>query len=146
MLIRHYQPKDLPELRKIDRTCFPVDVAYTLRELRAFIEQKNSITWVSEDEGRVMGFVVAQVEKRRFGHIITIDVLPEYRHRGAGRQLLQQAEEWLENSGAVIIYLETAVDNKLAIKFYEKYGYRTVKRLERYYADGTDAYQMVKSQ
>jgi len=145
MVVRNYQPKDLPELHKIDRVCFPEGVAYILRELRFFVEQKNSITWVAEDEDRIVGFVIAQIEKRRFGHIITIDVLPEYRHRGVGSQLLQQAEKWLENNGAVIVYLETAMHNKPAIRFYEKHGYRTVERLTRYYADGTDAYQMVKS-
>jgi ribosomal-protein-alanine N-acetyltransferase len=145
MIIRNYQPKDLRELHQIDQSCFPEGVAYTLRELRFFTEQKHSITWVAEDKDRIVGFVITQVEKRRFGHIITIDVLAEYRRQGIGSQLLEQAEKWLESSGAVIIYLETAVNNTLAIRFYEKHGYKTVERLERYYADGTDAYQMVKS-
>jgi ribosomal-protein-alanine N-acetyltransferase len=145
MIIRYYEPKDLSELHRIDRICFPEGVAYPLKELRFFIEHKGAVALVAEAESCIAGFIIAHLEKRRFGHIITLDVRPDYRQKGVGGQLLRQTEQWLKNNGAVIIYLETDVENMIAIRFYKKHGYRIVERLEHYYASGSDAYQMVKS-
>jgi ribosomal-protein-alanine N-acetyltransferase len=157
MLIRVYQPHDLPTLHRIDRTCFPRGVAYSLAELRAYIESDDSLTLVAEDEqGRIGGFIIAQLELVRVrrrerssvslgGHIITIDVLPDFRNRGLGTELLQRAEQWLGQHGAETVLLETAIDNELAISFYRKHGYAMLDLLRDYYANGSDAYLMAKS-
>jgi len=131
-------------------------VAYSLAELRSFIESDCSVTLVAEDEqGHIGGFILAQVEPLtrrrpqgmpalRVGHIVTIDVLPEYRSRGIGTKLLGQAEEWLQQRKAEMVLLETATDNEPAISFYRKHGYTVVDLLEDYYPDGLDAYLMGK--
>jgi ribosomal protein S18 acetylase RimI-like enzyme len=41
--------------------------------------------------------------------------------------------------------LEVAVDNAVAIAFYERHGYRTVARLADYYGPGLDAWRMEKA-
>ncbi len=48
-------------------------------------------------------------------------VLPEYRGKGLGRRLLQEAEKWLAELG----YRTAAVESRdVALAFYEKNGYR----------------------
>lgn len=155
MRIRSYHQDDLRTLHRIDQACFPQGVAYSLWELRHYIESKCSMTLVVEDEaGHIAGFIIAQrkpVRKRGrrlrptyCGHIITIDLLPEYRRSGIGTQLLRSIEEWLIQQGADLVFLETATDNKPAIAFYRKHGYTVLETIKGYYADGSDAYLMVK--
>lgn len=152
MTIRPYAPDDLPALHRIDRICFPPGISYSLAELRDYIERPRSRTWVAQtDEGNIVGFITAQLERmgrgarqRMIGHIITIDVLPEYRRQGWGGKLLERAEQWLRERGAQWVILETAVDNRPAHSFYARHGYTVLRVLHRYYADGVDAYLMGK--
>ncbi len=53
----------------------------------------------------------------QFGRIV---VLPEYRHRGLGSQIIRGLEEWAAELGYGKVILESR-DNKVA--FYEKLGY-----------------------
>jgi Acetyltransferases len=80
------------------------------------------------------------------GHVVSIAVLENYRRRGIGKQLLLSSmQKMREAYGAEEVYLEVRVSNYPAISLYEKLGYRKVKLLKHYYADGEDAYLMAKS-
>jgi len=100
---------------------------------------------VAEDEGSIVGFVVANREPARVGHIITIDVLEVSRGQGTGTGLMGEAEDWARKGGLQLIYLEAAEDNVAALSFYEGRGYRKVDKVERYYNNGQAAWVMVKS-
>jgi ribosomal-protein-alanine N-acetyltransferase len=144
MSIRDFQPADLPTLSKIDRKCFPPGVSYSREELAAFIAHRSARTWVAEDEGSIVGFVVANREPLRVGHIITIDVLEGSRRQGTGSGLMEVAEDWARKARLQLIYLETAEDNLAAHRFYEGCGYRKVDKVEGYYNNGQAAWVMVK--
>lgn len=144
MSIRDFQPADLPPLSEIDRKCFPPGVSYSREELAAFIAHRPARTWVAEDEGSIVGFVVANREPVRVGHIITIDVLEGSRRQGTGTGLMEVAEDWARKAGLQLIYLETAEENLAAHCFYEARGYRKVDKVERYYNNGQSAWVMVK--
>lgn len=80
----------------------------------------------------------------RVGHLISIAVLEEYRGRGVGSALLSATIEALRDVYDVeAVYLEVRVSNTRAIKLYEKFGFRRVRRVKGYYMDGEDAYVMV---
>ena len=50
-------------------------------------------------------------------------VLPEYRGRGLGRMVVQEAERWIRALG----YREVVIDSRIvAVPFYEKLGYVSV--------------------
>ena len=51
----------------------------------------------SENDSGAVGFIVA--EAGRAGHIITIDVLDEFRRSGLGSQLMAAAEDRLRSEG-----------------------------------------------
>jgi len=144
MRIRDFQPADLPTLSKIDQECFPPGISYSREELAAFIAHRSARTWVAEDRGSIVGFVVANREPARVGHIITIDVLEGSRGQGTGTGLMKMAEDWARKAGLQLIYLETAEDNVAAHSFYEGRGYRKVDKVERYYHNGQAAWVMVK--
>lgn len=91
-----------------------------------------------------MGFVVAAREPTGVAHIVTIDVLQEFRRQGVGTKLMSVAETWARKTRMQLIYLETAEDNLAAQKFYEGRGYRKVETIERYYTTGQAAWVMIK--
>jgi len=144
MSLRPFRPGDLQTLYEIDQACFVPGISYTREELSAFIGHRHSQTWVAEAAGEITGFLIAQREPRKVLHIVTIDVLKAWRRRGLGSLLMDAAEQWANDHGLRMIGLETAQDNFAAHKFYQARGYRKVGEVERYYADGTTAWVMVK--
>ncbi|MEM1873754.1 MAG: GNAT family N-acetyltransferase [Acidilobaceae archaeon] len=85
------------------------------------------------------------IEPQRVGHLVSIAVLAPYRGRGIGSRLLSESIRVVRDVyGAVSMYLEVRVSNTIAIRLYEKHGFRKARLIKSYYADGEDAYVMVK--
>jgi [ribosomal protein S18]-alanine N-acetyltransferase len=144
--IRNYLPEDFQKLWEIDQLCFAAGIAYSRYELGVYIRRRNAITLIAEDGSKQMvGFLVADMSRKRIGHIITIDVLADARKHGVGSSLLQIAEQRLGALSCRVIYLETAVDNMPAISFYKKHGYDVIETVPRYYSNGVDALVFAKS-
>ena len=152
--LRDYDLADLGELWRLDQECFAPRIAYSQRELAWYIGQRDAFTIVAEaqhsdEKGgagkrHIVGFVVAHKRPRGVGHIVTIDVLPNARRGGVGSLLLAEAERRLRTLGCSAVYLETAVDNAIALRFYKHHGYSVLKTIPRYYLDSIDALLMGK--
>ena len=147
--IRDFTLQDFDRLHAIDQECFPPGIAYSRRELAYYMKLKNAFTIVAEASGPgseksdIAGFLVGTRQKG-MGHIVTIDALETYRRNGLGTLLMQSAEERFQQNGCHAVFLEVAVNNEKAIKFYKKLKYFVLKTLPRYYQDGTDAFLMAK--
>ena len=50
----------------------------------------------------------------------------------------------LRRMEAACAELEVRTDNRLAIRLYERRGFRIAERLPRYYQNGDDAYLMIR--
>ena len=144
-LIRHAVPADFESLLAIDVSSFPGGVAYDATELAYFMNRDGAETLVLEEDKQIVAFIVLEVhETRRSGTIITLDVLLKHRRSGYATQLLQRAEAILSDYGVEGYNLQVDVTNRAAISFYKKHGLRIVRTLRHYYANGNDAYLMVK--
>ena len=144
MQLRPFRPADLETLYRIDQACFPPGVSYSREELGGFIAHPNSRTWVAHAGDEIVGFLVAGREPQQVGHIITIDVLEQWRRRAVGSALMDAAENWGRQQGLQLIYLETGEDNDAAKAFYGRRGYVKRRRIDRYYPNGRAAWIMVK--
>ena len=152
--LRDYRPGDLRRLWEIDQQCFARGIAYSQRELAYYIAKSGGFTVVAETAAsagsetagtpRIVGFLVGQVLPRGVGHIVTIDVLAEARHAGVGSLLMEECESRMRNAGCRAVYLETAVDNDTALRFYKRLHYSVLKTIPRYYLDSIDALLMGK--
>ena len=100
---------------------------------------------MAEGDDGVVAFVLGARRGRREGHVITLDVAPEARRHGVGRHLLARLEERFHAQGVRRVRLEVAVDNAVAIAFYERQSYETVGRIADYYGPGLDAWEMEKA-
>ena len=138
----------------MDQICFDPQLAYSRPELAVYMRRPGAFTLVAVsptgDAGqngtiseKSVGFIVAEA-RRRAGHIITIDVLPGTRRSGIGSSLLQAAEDRLRQAGAIVVELETAVDNAAAILFYKRKEYFVEKTVRGYYSNQLDALVMRK--
>ena len=106
---------------------FPPGIAYSQMELTGFIHRRNAITLVAESlsaepEDRIAGFVVAHPIRRKYGRILTLDIVPQARRSGLATQLMNACEDRLRSLGCNEVYLETAVDNEPALRLYRKLG------------------------
>ena len=67
------------------------------------------------------------------------------RGNGIGSELLSRFKFEAVRSGINAITLEVKKDNEKAIRFYEKNGFRKIRALPRFYADGSDGMRMDSS-
>jgi ribosomal-protein-alanine N-acetyltransferase len=152
--IRSFQKADFDLLWRMDQICFDFQLAYSRPELAFYMSRPGAFTLIAEsltekagpsglEQPKIMGFIVAET-RRRTGHIITIDVLPEARRAGIGSALLLAAEERLRQAGAAVVELETAVNNAAAIQFYKRKEYFVEKTVSGYYSNHLDALVMTK--
>lgn len=153
--IREFRRADFFRLWEIDQQCFVPGVSYSQPELLFYMRRPRAFTLVAEHDSskngkgalienvEAVGFIVA--EAARFtGHIITIDVLEEFRRSGLGTRLIAAAEQRLLSAGCRAVSLETAVDNAAALAFYKRHRYFLVKTVPRYYSTGVDAFVLKK--
>lgn len=143
--LRTYAPEDFETLYEIDQQCFEREIAYTRRDMRAYLHFPGAECVIAETaRGKVAGFCIA-ARRGLFGYLITMDVLPQYRRKGFAAALLAEAERRMAERKVREMWLETATDNEAAIAFWLKHGYRKRGVREGYYPDGRDAFTMQKN-
>jgi [ribosomal protein S18]-alanine N-acetyltransferase len=143
--LRDFRREDFDTLWNLDQECFPEGIAYTRFELAAYMKRPGAFTMVAEHAPDILGFIVAEANRRRVGHIVTIDILPLARRLGIASDLLRAAEERLRAADCRIVRLESAVDNAGALAFYKRHHYELVKTLPSYYSSGLDAFALEKN-
>lgn len=87
------------------------------------------VTFVAEADGKIVGLVTA-VKALAIGHpggyvkMNGIGVLPEYRHQGIGKKLMEHVEHFAIDNGAPYVGLASGVNRTETHAFYENSGYR----------------------
>jgi ribosomal-protein-alanine N-acetyltransferase len=143
--LRDADSRDFEALWSMDQQCFPPGIAYSRRDLAAYMAYRGAFTMVAADPtGKIAGFLVATSQRNGSGHIITIDVAQDARRLGVGSKLLAVAEERLRGMKCKRVSLETAVDNQSALAFYKRHQYFQVKTVPNYYSNGVDALLLQK--
>ncbi len=146
--IREFRRADFMQVWRIDQKCFAPGISYTRVELAHYMARRGAFTLVAENteakRNALVGFIVAECDRRGLGHIITLDVVAGARRTGIGSVLMAEAEARIKTAGGKAIYLEAAVDNTAARAFYERHGYSVLRTLPRYYHGEIDGVLMAK--
>jgi ribosomal-protein-alanine N-acetyltransferase len=133
--------RDLNALRKLEEACFAQD-AWSLFDLIAVLTFPEVIRLKAVESGVMVGFVAGDPRPSQgFSWIATIGVLPEYRRKGIGSDLLRACERKIPTPR---IRLSVRIENGAAIRMYEREGYQRVDVWREYYNDGGDALVMEK--
>jgi ribosomal protein S18 acetylase RimI-like enzyme len=103
--------------------------------LREAIASDRHLVLVSERRGKIVGILKADLRDRRFyeprteGVIVDFYVLPEFRRHKLGEDLVEHATRHLRQKGAQIIAAEFPTQNQIAVRFYEKQGFRPLENI-----------------
>jgi ribosomal-protein-alanine N-acetyltransferase len=151
--LRKFNVNDLERITYINRACLPENYSdYFFVDLhRRFPETFV----VAEENGEVVGYIMCRVETAlspfifrgliKKGHIVSVAVLPEYRHRSIGKALVVEAMEKMLLYDAKQCFLEVRVTNTPAVNLYKKLNFEITRTIQGYYADGEDAYVMTRN-
>ena len=132
---------DINALRQLEKVCFPLD-AWPLLDLVSVLSFSGVVRLKAMDDSRMVGFIAGDPRPNEgLSWIATICVLPEYRHQGIGRRLLEACEERLTTPR---LRLCVRPSNEEAIRMYKMAGYSHVDRWGKYYNDGEDSLVMEK--
>ena len=138
MLLRRAQSADLDTLVRFEQL-FPSD-RLSRASFRRLLHRGRADIWVQENKGAIVGNAVALYRRGvKVARVYSLVVHPDHQRRGFARALMLCVEKSAHQRGCREIRLEVRPDNASAISFYEKIGYRIMKRVEKYYQDGTDA-------
>lgn len=137
--------RDLDSLVALEERCFASD-RFHEEQINYLLEEANATTFVVESENRIVGAAYMLWRKKSpVGRLYNIAVDPDMRGRGLGQQLLDVCRQEAEWRNCTTMSLEVRVDNAGAIALYERNGFEVIKRLPKYYDDGTDGVRMTRS-
>jgi ribosomal-protein-alanine acetyltransferase len=125
----------LDKLYEIEEQCFDEE-AFTKRQIAYLLTDYNTIALVAKANSEIAGFIITQIEvenDKLFGHIITLNVPPQFRRKSIGQKLLKETETLLKQRGITECQLEVREDNSVALKLYLGNGYQKLGKLENYY-------------
>lgn len=134
--------RDLNALRRLEKICFPQDL-WPLFDLVGVLTFPGVIRLKLVQQGEMAGFIAADVKRHEdLAWVSTLGILPEYRRRGLGSQLLRTCEDQLQVSR---VRLSVRASNQPARQMYTKLGYVQYGVWKRYYSDGEDALVLEKT-
>jgi len=73
---------------------------------------------------------------------VSIAVMDEYRCKGFGSAIVNEAINGVKIRQCSELYLEVRCSNNDAVRLFEKLGFSITQKLKAYYRDGEDAYVM----
>jgi ribosomal-protein-alanine N-acetyltransferase len=92
----------------------------------------DGMAWVSEQDGRVAGFLIGRVVADEF-EILNMGVAAAYRRRGIASRLVREALERARMAGAKKALLEVRASNEAAIHLYRRHGFQQYGQRLQYY-------------
>jgi [ribosomal protein S18]-alanine N-acetyltransferase len=150
--LRKFEPDDLQNVMNINRVCLPEN--YTDMFFMDLHERFPETFVVAEEDHDIIGYIMCRIEVGlsnfglggliRKGHVVSLAVMPQVRHRGVASALLNKSMEGMCGYKARQIYLEVRVTNEAGVNLYKKVGLEVTRTIPGYYSDGEDAYVMSK--
>ena len=144
-MIRDARLADLKALVELENQCFEID-RFNRRQFRYMITRAQARLLVDERRKRLAGYVLVLFRRgTSLARLYSIAVAPAFRGKGAGRDLLEAAEEAAKAADCAYLRLEVRRDNAESIQLYRKAGFRKLGELDDYYEDGMEALQFEKA-
>ncbi|MBQ7924100.1 MAG: ribosomal protein S18-alanine N-acetyltransferase [Clostridia bacterium] len=142
MIIKRLEKTDIPALTAIENACFPD--AWSALSWQEEFSRAEFIGFACKDGERLIGYVCGT---RLFeeSELLKIAVAPNARKQGVGEQLLAAFCTEAKTLGAEKMFLEVRESNVPALRLYQKSGFTPTRVRKRYYENGENAVEMVKT-
>ena len=148
--IRFATSKDIAEVISINFKTLPEHYSNSFY-MELLLDSPETFL-VAENNNKIIGYIMCRIEYgfsvlkkmslARKGHVVSFAVLEEYRGKGIGKKLAEQAIEGMKIKKCNESYLEVRTDNISAIKLYENLGFNRIATLNTYYKDDKNAFLM----
>ena len=96
--------------------------ATTEERLLSQLDGEHRPMYVCEEGGVICGYYSLLMQENNECELNNLAVLPEYRHKGVGKQLLEHAISTARNSGCKIMNIGIVEENQRLRKWYENNG------------------------
>ena len=96
--------------------------ATTEGRLRWHMDGEHRLMYLDEEDGRICGYYSLLFRDPGECELGSLSVLPEYRHRGIGGNLLRHALKTAEERGYTVMNLSIVEENTVLRSWYESYG------------------------
>lgn len=146
MTVSRIAREDLDAIAEINGICSMESLDRAHLERFIFDSAYRTVFLKCSDGEIIAGYVgLIGVDGENTREIDSIAVLPEYRRRGIGRLLLEEAEQEAKSDGAESVFLEVRAGNTPALSLYSSMGYRSEYVRKNYYSSpAEDAVVMMK--
>ncbi|MBQ0017390.1 MAG: ribosomal protein S18-alanine N-acetyltransferase [Clostridiales bacterium] len=127
------------DLLKIEDACF--EEKWSEETFESELKQENKYYFVAKYEGEVLGYIGFE----RAGDDLNmqkIAVLEDYRECGIAKKLFEKSLEVMKELKLNNYFLEVNVNNKVAKRVYEKFGFKQISKRENYYKNGDACFVM----
>ncbi len=141
--LRKFSPAHLNRILEIEKSSFPLD-AYSKKRFENFYKKGVGDFIVAKTKNRLVGYIMAS-QKNSLVDLQSVAVDKNYRNFGIGKILVEFILHRFEKRGFERASLKVRTNNKAAISFYKKLGFKITKTLRNYYCGGSNAYQMEKA-
>jgi ribosomal-protein-alanine N-acetyltransferase len=132
--------RDLDRVLEIERASFGAD-AYDRKLFADCLRARGDLFLAVERGGKVCGYLMACARGER-AELVSIAVDPASRSQGAASALMESALRRLKRRRVARLSLMVKTANREAEACYLKYGFGRLRRLRRYYEDGSDGWLM----
>ena len=130
--VRSYRTGDSPACQRlyvdghIGGTTSANDTGFDIADIdAAYMRQSTNHFWVAENpDGEVVGMIGVQAHDRGVGEIRRLRVRQDWRRRGIGSALVEQALRFCQQQGYLKVTLDTFMDREPAVKLFEKFRFR----------------------
>lgn len=129
--IRQYKPSDMSQVKEIENSSLKFLTSVSL--LSRFYEIAPEGFLVAEIDGKIVGYIIGNMQNESEGHILAIAVDPKYRKQGIGTALTKAICKMLKKRGAKKVRLELKLYNTDAQKFYFNLGFQESNIIKGYY-------------
>ena len=103
-------------------------------EFQQMLAERNTLAHRVRIGGQTVGFIISRIAADE-AEILSVAVAAKYRGRGLSHDLLRTHLGYLAGFGLKTVFLEVEENNAPARALYERAGFQTVGRRERYYKD-----------
>ena len=142
--IRRLRASDLDRIQQIEHASFGKD-AYDRNLFAEYRHKCGELFLVALAGRRICGYALTCLRAATSSaEVISIAVDPANRQKGAASVLLASTLRRLRRRGITRLTLMVKVTNRPAQRFYRKWGFRKVRRVQGYYEDRRDGIKMMR--
>lgn len=137
-MIREMRREEIPACVEIIRKSFqtvadefgftsenaPLFVAFAVSDERLIkqLDEQHRLMFVYEEDGILCGYYNLLMQENNECELGSLSVLPEYRHKGIGKELLLHSLDEARKSGCTTLNLSIVEENQVLRKWYEDNG------------------------